>query len=86
MTNLASVLDSLGRYAEAMQLLKDTLVIQVSVLGPNHPDTLKSRMGIAHTLYNLGQTAEARKLYEETLAIQKRTFPAEDPQTLITMR
>jgi hypothetical protein len=49
----------LGRHAEALKLHEETLALRQAKLGPDHPDTLESRLGVASTLVQLGRGAEA---------------------------
>ena len=47
MNNLATIYSGLGRHAEALKLLEETLALLKVKLGPNHPDTLMSMYNIA---------------------------------------
>ena len=51
MNNLANVYDVQGKYAQAETLDSQTLEIQRRVLGPEHPDTLRSMNNLA-IVYN----------------------------------
>ena len=55
------------------------------LLGPDHPDTLRSIMGLAMGYAHIGRDAEAIKLFDETLALQKVKIGADHPDTLWTM-
>ena len=54
-------------------------------LGPDHPDTLKSVVGLAVNYGSLGRRAEALRLFDETLARQKDKLGPDHPDTLWTM-
>ena len=70
---------------EALKLNEECLEIRKRVLGPEHPDTLRSMDGLAATYVNLGRLTEALMLYEECLEIRKRVLGPEHPDTLQTM-
>ena len=80
--NLAIGYDTLGRTAEAVALDEETLAIMERVLGPEHPDRLRSRSNLAGGYRALGRTAEAVALDQETLAIMERVLGPEHPDTL----
>ena len=50
---------ALGRRAEALELREATLARRQAKLGPDHPDTLLSRLSLASHLVRLGRGAEA---------------------------
>ena len=52
------------------------------MLGPNHPDTLKSLSSLGWVLQHSGHYAEAEKLQRETLESERRVFGPDDPETL----
>jgi hypothetical protein len=54
-------------------------------LGPDHPDTLRSMIGLAEAYRDSGQLAKALPLVEETLQKTKAKLGAEHPLTLRTM-
>jgi tetratricopeptide (TPR) repeat protein len=53
--------------------------------GPDHPDTLKSMLGLANCYDGLGRHPEALKLHEETLVLMKAKLGPEDALTLMAM-
>ena len=59
MHRLADTYDALGRRAEALELREATLARRQAKLGPDHPDTLLSRLSLASHLVRLGRGAEA---------------------------
>jgi serine/threonine-protein kinase len=76
--------DLTARAAEVEALERETLGIQTRVLGPQHPDTLKSRMNLAVTIASQGRKAEAEAFGRETLGIQTRVLGPEHPATLLS--
>jgi len=52
-----------------------------SKLGPDHPDTLSSRSGLAADYAAAGRTAEAITLFEATLNARQSTLGADHPDT-----
>jgi hypothetical protein len=59
-----------------------TLADCVRVLGPDHPDTLVSRNGLAYAYRAAGRLGEAIPLYEAALADSVRVLGADHPGTL----
>jgi Tfp pilus assembly protein PilF len=45
------------------------------VLGPEHPDTLRSMNNLAVVYDDQGKYAQAEALYSQTLEIQRRVLP-----------
>ncbi len=76
------VYENLGLYPRAQSLLQQSMGIRQRVLGPNHPDALRSMDGMAGALWYEGHYPEAEKLYRETLDIQRRVLGPEHPDTL----
>ena len=70
-----------SRYAEAEKLFRGTLDIQRRVLGPGHPEMLRSMPMLAFTLIQEGRYADAEKLLREVLDIDRRIL-APNTQTL----
>ncbi|PWW76784.1 hypothetical protein C7212DRAFT_114838, partial [Tuber magnatum] len=62
MHNLETVLQELGRYDEAEELHRRELESCEKALGPEHPDTLLSRSGLASVLNNQGKHTEAEAI------------------------
>jgi len=59
----------------------ETLDIRRRVLGPEHPDTLKSMSNLGEVLIRQGQYAEAARLLGETLDIKRRVLGPDHPST-----
>jgi tetratricopeptide (TPR) repeat protein len=85
MSNGAETLLRLGRYAEAIGPLEETLSRRKAQLGPDHSETLESCTFLAICYRSLGRLAEARKILEETVTVQKAKFGPDHPDTLDTM-
>jgi tetratricopeptide repeat protein len=49
------------------------------VLGPRHPDTLRSRAGLAQLYSRLGRYGDARALLRDTVDRLERALPHGDP-------
>ena len=75
----------LGIYPEARKQLERALDLQRRVLGPEHPDTLKSMNNLAVVYVHEGKYAQAEALDSQTLEIRRRVLGPEHPDTLMTM-
>src|SRR5262249_54020857 len=62
-----------------------TLALRKAKLGPDHPDTLSSMMGLAASYSALCRHTDALKLREQTLALRKAKLGPDHPDTLISM-
>jgi tetratricopeptide (TPR) repeat protein len=82
---MGNVYSNLGLYPSAQSLQQQSMEIRQRVLGPEHPDTLKSMNNLAATLSEEGHPAEAEKLDRETLDIRRRVLGPEHPDTLTSM-
>jgi Flp pilus assembly protein TadD len=79
MNNLSATLNLEGRYAEAETLLRTTLEIKRRVLGPQHPETLRSMVNLATSLRLEGHNSDAEKLGREALEIRRRVLGPDHP-------
>ncbi|GAB1310659.1 hypothetical protein MFIFM68171_00869 [Madurella fahalii] len=75
----------LGKYQDAEALYRQTLKLQIRVLGAEYPDTLTSINNLANTLDRQGKYEEAEALYRQTLKLQTRVLGAEYPDTLTSI-
>ena len=82
---LAASYSYLGRHLDAVKLYVETLALERTTLGPDHPETLMTMNNLAVSDVALGRPAEALKLHEETLAIQKAKLGPVHPDTLMTL-
>jgi tetratricopeptide (TPR) repeat protein len=80
--NLAIAYQAVGRAAEAIPLLEQTLASRERDLGPDHPDTLVSRHNLSYAYQETGRAAEAIPLLEQALAGRERVLGLDHPDTL----
>lgn len=85
MLTMGNVYQKLGLTAPAQSLLTHSADIRSRVLGPEHPETLRTRNDLANVLFEEGRFAEAEKSYGETLEIRRRVLGPEHPDTLQSM-
>ena len=74
MTDLASVLDSKGKYEEAQEIYRQGLAMKETLLGKEHPDALTSFYYLSYSLHQKKRykdaegstrlTKEARSLFK----------------------
>lgn len=64
---------------------RELLDIERRVLGPEHPDTLRTMTNLSVTLMHEGRYAEAEKMDRELLDIERRVLGPEHPDTLRTI-
>ena len=83
---LGRLLAESGRSAEAMTLRRQAVTIReqslehcASKLGPDHPDTLKSRTGLINAYESLGRWADAEPLRRDALALRRKTAKPDSP-------
>lgn len=81
MSNLALVLDSQGKYADAEAMNRQTLEIKEEVLGKRHPDTLMSVYCLAYLLQNKHEYEEASILYKRAFSGFQSSLGSEHPTT-----
>jgi low affinity Fe/Cu permease len=74
--NLALAYQAAGRADEAIPLLQQTLSDRERLLGPDHPDTLKSRNSLALAYQAAGRADEAIPLLQQTLGDRERLLGA----------
>lgn len=83
--NVARVLSSQGRYAEAEILQRQALEKSISVNGYYHPGTFIGRGELAGTVRDQTRLAEAETMYEQLLEDRRKTMGERHHDTLITM-
>jgi tetratricopeptide (TPR) repeat protein len=76
----------LGLFPEARRQLEYALLLRREVLGPEHPDTLRTMHQSAFLYMLQGKYPRAVQLFEKALRIQRRVLGEENPDTLNTMR
>jgi hypothetical protein len=62
-----------------------TLELSRKVLGPEHPDTLMSMIGLASALSRQGKHAKAEQMHRQTLELRRKVLGLEHPDTLTSM-
>src|SRR5262249_32279405 len=72
---------SAGRMASAVQLFEESSAGYVHVLGADHPDTLASRVNLAHTYYAVGRLTDGLEVLRDAAARCERVLPPGDPLT-----
>lgn len=70
--------------AQAIVIGEQLIPEQKQVLGPDHPDTLNTRNGLAIAYQDAGRTSDAITLHEQTLAARERVLGPDHPDTLDT--
>ena len=75
----ATILQKLGRYAEAEPLFRRALAIDEKSLGTKHPYVATSLNNLAESLREQGKYAEAEPLYRRAIAIGEKTLGPEHP-------
>jgi tetratricopeptide (TPR) repeat protein len=65
-----------GRNDEAITLGEQNLAARERILGPDHPDPLKSRNNLGYAYPHAGRVAEAITLHEQALAVNERILGA----------
>ena len=71
-----------GRYSEAEPLYQRVLAASERVLGPEHPDTIRSVSNLGFLYYTQGRYSEAEPLLKRALAAFERVLGPEHPNTL----
>jgi len=69
---LATLLESQGRHAETEPLLKRVIAIREQILGPEHPDTVRSIEEYVAVLRKMKRKEDAEKLAARIKAIEKK--------------
>jgi tetratricopeptide (TPR) repeat protein len=68
--------------AQSILIAEPLLADQGLELGPDHFDTLDTRLNLADAYRDAGRTAEAITLFEQTVADRERVLGADHPSTL----
>lgn len=66
-------------------MAKQALAAQERVLGPEHPQTLRSMASLSIWIYALGQHEAAANLTRRVLAVRQRVLGPRHPDTLDSM-
>ena len=81
---LASAYHSAGIFARAIALFEHNLTDRQRILGPDHPQTLATRGGLAGALLDVGRTEQAIEMLRSLLEDYIRTMGPNHPHTLAT--
>jgi serine/threonine protein kinase len=79
---MGTVYQKLGLYAQAESLLAQSIDIRNRILGPEHPDTLKSKERMSPLFVGQGRFTEGEKFDRELLESQRRVLGANHRETL----
>ena len=79
---LAAAFHAVGRVAEAIPLLQESLAAQVQMLGADFPGALALRNNLASAYRATGRPAEAIPLFEENAASCERLLGIDHPKTV----
>ncbi|MBZ5548454.1 MAG: serine/threonine-protein kinase [Acidobacteriia bacterium] len=85
MGTMGEVYWSLGLYRQAQPFLEKALDSRRRLLGPDHPDTLRSMDQMSRNLERQGHYPEAEKLAREALNTRRRLLRPDDPEILASM-
>lgn len=77
--NLANVLISLGRYAEARSILIQNIDLTLKVRGADHPDNAMNLQSIGLTYQHEGRFPEAKQSFEDALILRERVLGKKHP-------
>jgi tetratricopeptide (TPR) repeat protein len=74
-----------GRYAEAEDVARETLIVTEQNFGPDHPATARSLNNLAVVYQARGKYAEAEPLYRQSLSIDEKTLGKSHPYVVQTL-
>ena len=74
-----------GRFAEAIPLAQEVLMICKAMLGPRHPSTATSLNNLAYLYLETGAYTNAQPLMEEALAVRKAVLGLRHPDTAVSL-
>jgi serine/threonine protein kinase len=77
--DLAMLMRSRSRYAEALEESEQALAIDEKALSAKHPKVLMERGSLGLTHYHLGHYGQARELLEQVAATQRAQAGADNP-------
>src|SRR5271156_4764717 len=85
MNNLAHMLSRPGRYQEAEEMHRQTLGLEETVLGKEHPDTLASMNNVAVVLSHQDKDKQAEEMHRQVLGLRETAVGTEYPDTLTSV-
>ncbi|WP_433077799.1 tetratricopeptide repeat protein [Dactylosporangium sp. CA-052675] len=71
-----------GRYAASLNLFRQSLSLREEVLGPDHPDTVTSRYGVAGGCWSTGRFEEAIEYGRSAMLARARMLGPDHPDTV----
>jgi len=74
-----------GKYAEAVPLAKEVMVIYEEALGPDHPNVAMSLSNLALLYDERGQYEQSEPLYKRSLAIREKTLGPNHPDVATSL-
>ena len=83
-TNIGAVLYEQAKFAQARQMYEEAVAIKQKTLGPEHPSTASSIMGVAAVMADMGELDAAIEKLGQVLWIQKATLGRDHPLVAIT--
>jgi len=79
---IANLLYDQGQYQSAEVTLRTVIETRAQLIGPEHPDTLRSRNHLAAALRKEGKLVEAETNFHELIRIEEKVLGPEHPDTL----
>jgi Tfp pilus assembly protein PilF len=55
------------------------------ILGPEHPDTIRSTNNLGYFLRNLGEYDKAESVYRRAIQVREKVLGPEHPETLLNI-
>jgi non-specific serine/threonine protein kinase/serine/threonine-protein kinase len=85
MDTIGGVYESLGLHNRAAAMLEKGLEIRRRVLGPDHPDALRTAASLGHVYSRAGRYGEAEPLLLDTVSRSVRVNGPRHPDTLVAL-
>src|SRR5438552_4048893 len=79
---IANLLFDQGQYHDAANVARAVVEVRSQVLGPEHPDTLRSRNRLAVTLWRQAKFMEAEADFRKLIKLEEKAIGPEHPNTL----
>lgn len=79
---IAILLLQQGNYADAENVWRKAIETRIETLGPEDPDTLRSRMGLAAAMDARGKHKDAEAENRDIIKVNEKLHGADDPDTL----
>lgn len=85
LSQTGKILSDQAEYEEAEPLLQRALLIYEQILGPEHPDTVKSLNNLAQLYQTQSRYEEAEVLWQRALSIHKHLWGPDHPDTALAL-